>query len=126
MKRLLAMLLLSAIGFLPFGSAFASLYSEHSLPVCCRISGKHHCAIRSAFQESSRKSGLRSESDQCPFAPVVSSATISLSAFPVPAPMLTLQGITYRLVTPEQAGGLVPIIFDRSSQKRGPPVFSLL
>jgi hypothetical protein len=121
MNRLLAIVLLSVIGLLPLGSAFASIKGAENLPACCRTSGKHHCTR----SESGDKPGVRSVADQCPFVPAVNSAFFSVSQFPVPALNLSVESARYQRVAQVQSGRLFRIAFDRNSQKRGPPRFLL-
>jgi hypothetical protein len=121
MKRLLALLLLSAIGSFPFGSAFAEMRSAANLPACCKVSGKHHCAM----QPSGSKPGVRSIAEKCPYAPAITPGSVSVPVFPSPVREFLCQGASHSLVAQEQASGLFRIGFDRNRQKRGPPVFFL-
>jgi hypothetical protein len=120
MNRLLALLLLSAIGILPLGSAFASISVAGSLPACCRASGKHHCQT----QHSNHKPGVRSSRQNCPCAPAISSAPVTTTMFPVPVRHLAVQDTTHYLLAQEQSGHLSRIALDRNCLKRGPPHFS--
>jgi hypothetical protein len=118
MQRLLAVLLLSVIGFLPVSSTFTTASAAQNLPACCRLLGKHHCSAA----HSGGKPGVRSKADQCPFAPSVSSAVVSVLAFPSPAFVLSQTTLDH-WVASAQAQTLLHFAFDRNGQKRGPPAF---
>jgi hypothetical protein len=122
MQRLLAVLLLSVIGFLPVGSAFADASVASNLPACCRALGKHHCAMPGSVSSNAGKPGLRSEADKCTHVPSVSSAAVSVSTFPSPDSRTLFQVRVCHLVASPQAAALFQIAFDRNGQKRGPPV----
>jgi len=118
MQRLLAVLLLSVIGWLPIASALTSASAAQNLPACCRLLGKHHCSIPA----SGRSTHLRSKADQCPFVPAVSSAVVSVLAFASPGFLLVHAPAEHWLAS-AQAQTLLHFAFDRNGQKRGPPAF---
>jgi len=118
MQRMLAILLLGVIGFLPVSSTFTTASAARTLPACCRLLGKHHCSAA----HSGGKPDVRSKADQCPFVPSVGSAAVSVAAFLSPGFVLLHVPVDH-WVAAAQAGTLLHFSFDRNCQKRGPPAF---
>jgi len=118
MQRVLAVLLLSAVGWLPIASALTSASAAQNLPACCRLLGKHHCSAA----HSGGKPDLRSKADQCPFVPAVSAAAVPVLAFPSPGFALPHAPLARRVASARNST-LLHFTFDRTGQKRGPPAF---
>ncbi len=124
MQRLLAILLLSAINF-PLMPLTATRRPDSFLPPCCRINGKHKCALKQAALRHSSVPAIAGVSERCPVSPALLTAVIgphaiflqpaSLRFGPVPTPT--------QLLAQTETLGRVP--FSRTHQKRGPPVLLL-
>lgn len=121
MQRLLAALVLSIIGFLPIAPAFGNVNGTATLPACCRAQGKHKCVMASPQQAV--QIGIRSQCDQCPFAPGVTSTPIASSVFLPASSQVFFAGLLSQLVAQAQTEARYRISFARSRQKRGPPSF---
>jgi hypothetical protein len=119
MQRLLAILLLSVIGYLPVSPAFAAPGSAAKLPACCRAHGKHKCAMRSAQPESA----LYAVCSQCPVSAQLSSPALHVPVFPPVQAALSFDALAIRRIAPEQSAARLSISFDHSRRKRGPPSF---
>ncbi|HEY7305924.1 MAG TPA: hypothetical protein VH601_17500 [Bryobacteraceae bacterium] len=80
MRRLLAILLLAASNtpllILP---AFAQ--TDPELPPCCRIAGKHKCALKHARQYESSGPSIASVGDRCPFVGFSGASGLNLHPF---------------------------------------------
>jgi hypothetical protein len=118
MQRLLALLLLSVIGYLPVAPALASTGTA-ALPACCRAHGKHKCAMRS----QQREAGLYAVCDQCPASAQLSSPAVHAPVFPPVRVGSFLERLAVRRIAPEQSVARLNISFERSRPKRGPPSF---
>jgi hypothetical protein len=129
LRRLLSILLLAIIG-LPFLTPLLAqgAAEDASLPVCCRKSGKHHCAMRLAdhLQASqSHQSTVSTVSETCPSYPGIVAATHpNLLADPVSVSVAT--ALLSHPTGTVQTECKRRIAQDRSRQKRGPPYTSLL
>ncbi len=123
MRRTWATLLLVLFSFSLIGPAvFAEASSQ--LPQCCSRLGKHHCLMGSGVgQHESSSSDIRNIGGKCPYYPFGKA---------VPAhgktPLLSVaQTIFVHVVghaaVQDQTESRYCITFDRSHQKRGPPLF---
>jgi hypothetical protein len=124
MRRLLSICLFAAI-LLPLLAPLLSLgaTAETTLPACCRRGGKHHCmmATMAATKPADGQKRFQVPREICPYqqrALAVAHHEISVAAVPVDTALIRL----HPLATPAQAECLRRISFDRSRQKRGPPV----
>lgn len=121
MQRLLAVLLAVSFSF-PLMIPFLSASPDDQLPPCCRRDGKHGCGMK---KKSSASTGLtvKSSNDTCPLYPVAKSTPIGDRIQP-PAP----RGFAITLIAAAPLAAQMEvryrISFNRSSQKRGPPVSS--
>ena len=132
LRRLLSILLFGAI-LLPLIAPMLSIgaMAQSALPACCRRGGKHQCAMSVAErarmageQDSVASKAVRFKMplERCPYRQR-SLAAVHLQTF---APGAILANRKYVLRVPSaaaQAECLRRISFDRSRQKRGPPVF---
>lgn len=118
MKRTLASLLLSVFGFALILPAF----SDTDLPACCRRDGKHHCAMADMGDAASPDgSAIVSVPSRCPLypnnaLPAGFDATAASAAFMV-VPESICERPNWQPIENHRG-----VIFDSSSQKRGPPV----
>lgn len=120
MRRALATFLLAVFSF-PLIAPALSADAASNLPECCRRGGKHHCAM--AMEDASATGvSFRPIQPRCPLYP-------SAPATPVGelAVILTKSCAIFGLVISHpaihlQTEACYRVSFDRSSQKRGPPV----
>ncbi len=112
---------------LPEASAMltSAVSPDVGLPVCCRRSGKHHCAMSAAERE--KMSQMTSEKrfgaplEQCPMQQKALAAVHHEQSV-VGAADATTVALLQEPSAAAQAECLRRISFDRSRQKRGPPV----
>ncbi len=99
--------------------------SDAGVPACCRRSGKHHCAMTKAEREkmsqvtSERRFGAPLE--RCPMQQKALAAVHHEQSVVGAAGATTVASL-HPLSAAAQAECLRRISFDRSRQKRGPPV----
>jgi hypothetical protein len=95
-----------------------------SLPACCRRMGKHHCEMSSeAGTQKSVSIGIVAE--KCPCTPAVPSA-FHLIVFAPPDNGAAFADLVSHPAIHAQTLAQYRISFDRSRQKRGPPILFLL
>jgi hypothetical protein len=116
----LVVLLLSAFLFPMVAPALAS---DSAVPACCRRNGKHHCGMLQAEKLQAATQDVRATApvERCPFQQKslgVAHHDLSTSAVAATNTIALIQEPT----APSQAECLRRISFDRSRQKRGPPV----
>jgi hypothetical protein len=122
MRRALASLLLVLSAF-PAIAPFLRADSALNLPACCRLNGKHHCAMPAA-QESSSGPAVKAMQPKCCDYP----AAIGVSGQWNVALAANWEAVRGSL--PSQSVTLAPteaprrVLFSRSRQKRGPPTLS--
>lgn len=122
MRRLLAISLLTLFA-LPFAlPLFASGASDANLPICCRRDGKHHCAAMAIG--ASQGNSMRTVGEKCPYS-IAPPAVLVLPTFTPSTAASVFAGIVRHPATAPQTEAQQRISFDRSRQKRGPPVQSL-
>jgi hypothetical protein len=116
----LVVLLLSAFLFPMVAPALAS---DSAVPACCRRNGKHHCGMLQAEKLQAATQDVRATApvERCPFQQKslgVAHHDLSTSAVAATNTIALIQEPT----AASQAECLRRISFDRSRQKRGPPV----
>jgi hypothetical protein len=117
-RRLLAISLLLLFG-LPFAlPLFGSNAAEGSVPACCRRGGKHHCAMISMLPS---ESSTRTVSEKCPYS-IAQPAILVLPSFTPCTSASVFAGITPHPAVAPQVEAWLRISFDRTRQKRGPPL----
>ena len=124
MQRVLALLLLSVVGFWPLAPAIASVDSSSNLPACCRAHGKHKCQMR--FDGSSTQHRTPSLYTSCalyPLSQLVSYAPVGSFVF-LPVVRLSFNPPVRHQVAAAQTDARLTFSFERSGQKRGPPSFN--
>ena len=121
MRRIWAALLVAVFSFALLGPDIFAGLGDRKLPACCRINGKHHCALAKTERGSS--------------GPAFQTGTCSLftadQALP-PLPTAAILKFSAAIVGPvlshpsphPQNAALGRPAFDRSGQKRGPPSLS--
>jgi len=123
MRRGAAIALLAVFSCLLMAPLFAA-DSDASLPACCRRNGKHHCAMRMAFDAWSQHRHFSTVEEKCPYAPLAAVAAHSSVFHAAPARLCFAEVVSHPAQAP-QSNALRRISFSRSRQKRGPPSFSL-
>jgi hypothetical protein len=125
MRRFATILLLLAFSSLVSAPLFAiSTDTDGSMPACCRRDGKHHCMARmtTTMEQSGRHASTIAE--KCPCLP---SAITTAQSYAHALPLATIfySGLLKHPACFAQTEARYRISFDRSSQKRGPPVVLL-
>ncbi|WP_158751488.1 hypothetical protein [Acidobacterium sp. S8] len=121
MRRSLAISLLLLFSFSLLTPFFAP-DAEAAVPACCRRGGRHHCVESDG---DAKDNGTRMIAQRCPYAPEAP-AIVHLTAF-TPAPNeAVFAGLVSHPSVHAQIAAQYRISFDRSRQKRGPPVFFFL
>lgn len=116
-RRVSAALLLAFFGFSLITPELSASDPESKLPLCCRRTGKHHCAMTES--DSSSGPAVQALSPTYPTAAavpvnsVVSLSAISLAAFVIPVTRPAIRPHTQSLCHGS---------FSRTRQKRGPPI----
>lgn len=126
-RRLLASIVLSVIGFLPVAGALSDVTRHVSqLPPCCRAHGKHKCAMRLlqyATSSSPVEPGIYPVCSQYPFLPPASLAPANASVFPPKDSELFRAAIASQPAAQFEDEARYSGCFGRSHLKRGPPTF---
>ena len=120
MRRIWATLLVAMFGFTLIGPVVLSTGGDRELPPCCRKDGKHHCGASQGESASGPTFGVA----RCPLyggeqtlPPMSAAGMLKVSQAIVAA------AASHRIRRP-QTESLIHISFDRSLQKRGPPLLS--
>jgi|SRR5579883_1252967 len=98
----------------------ASDIGEAGLPACCRRSGKHHCAMAGTMLRQ-QGHAISMIAEKCPYTPAVA----RLLPWTPLAPSIEaaiFAGVIRHPAVHAQAEALYRVSFDRTRQKRGPPV----
>lgn len=104
---------------LPFAMPlFGATADQASVPVCCRRSGKHHCMMASHSTQS------RVIGTECPYHILPPAVMVVPTFAPSTAASIFAGVLRHPVVTP-QVEARQRVSFDRSRQKRGPPLLSL-
>ena len=93
--------------------------AEATVPVCCRRDGRHHCAMPP--EESNQGSGVQVVREKCPYTPAAPAVVLLPSFKPSPLAMF-FAGIAQHPAVFPQTDAQRRISFDRTRQKRGPPL----
>lgn len=122
-RRACAVWLLWVSGFLASVPWLFGTDPQAALPTCCRTAGKHHCTSnRTELSDSSYGPSLRARSEKCQHFP----KTTAAPGFAQPAPPAATRAFGAYLcacpASPIQVEARYRISFDRSCQKRGPPL----
>jgi hypothetical protein len=116
-RRTLAISLLMLF-LLPFAQPlFGASAEQATVPVCCRKNGKHHCMMAS-------RSPQRIIGQKCPFHIFPPAVSVVPSFAPSTSASVFAGIVQHPVVTP-QVGARQRVSYDRTRQKRGPPVFSI-
>ena len=122
MQRGTAIVLTLLFGWLLVLPAFGG--SGLTVPLCCRKEGKHHCQMRAAGGSDSGPA-FSAISEKCPCYPHATFASQARLFTPCTARAVHAALILHHAVS-RQAGANYRISYDRSRQKRGPPLPILL
>lgn len=117
MRRLLAYVLLAAIGVIPIVSA-APYQAEVQLPPCCRAHGQHKCALKHAMAGSS----VAVIGSKCPFSEQAQWGLAGLQFLYWRPATSWIAPISNHSTVLAQTEARYRISFSRSRQKRGPPL----
>jgi hypothetical protein len=122
LRRLLSILLFGAFLFPLVAPALAAA-SASGVPACCRRNGKHHCGMLQAEKNQAESQDVRVSApvEKCPFEQKsfgTAHHDLSTSA----AAATNTIALAQEPTAASQAECLRRISFDRSRQKRGPPV----
>jgi hypothetical protein len=124
MRRSLATLLVSVISLSLIAPALIT-DSESYLPACCRRGGEHHCAMKDMAQDAAEApSGpvFAAHTDKCPYFPK-GGALLPHSGIVLACSSRLAASVTFSQFTPQaQAEAADRTSFNRSHQKRGPPI----
>ena len=123
MRRGVAIALVSLFSCMLIAPLFAS-GSDADLPACCRRNGKHHCAMRMAFDAWSQRLHISLVEEKCPYTPLAAVAVHSTVYQPAYASLFFAEVVRHPAVAP-QTNALWRISFSRARQKRGPPLPSI-
>ncbi|MBS1852233.1 MAG: hypothetical protein JST79_15095 [Acidobacteria bacterium] len=95
--------------------------SDAALPACCRRDGKHHCAM-AGMQDPDAQPSFSAVQAKCPMFPA---STVSWDHGPQFLPNISqafYAGVVSHPVVHAQVESLCRIAWERSRQKRGPPI----
>jgi hypothetical protein len=123
MRRGVSIALLSLFSWILIAPLFAS-DSDAGLPACCRRNGKHHCAMRMAFDEQSQRIHISLVEEKCPYTPLAAVAVHGTVYQPACAKLFFAEIVRHPAMAP-QTNALWRICFSRARQKRGPPQLSI-
>jgi len=120
-RRLFAILLLSAIQFVLVAPAF-SVDADTQLPPCCRAHGKHKCAMKRALLPNSiTVSPIATLGEKCPFSAASGdTARAWQSVLFGPSQAFFGSVLSYAAML-AQTEAHFRVSFSRTRQKRGPP-----
>jgi hypothetical protein len=121
------MLLVLFFAFLTLPIAAASQDgSDASLPACCHTHGRHHCSMgRLTGSQQSDTPAFAQLTEKCPYAPSASVNSHNDPRHPGLSALIHAEIVSHPAVH-AQTVARRRIAFDRSRQKRGPPIFLLL
>jgi hypothetical protein len=104
---------------LPFAMPlFGAPADQASVPVCCRRNGKHHCMMASHGTQT------RAIGTKCPYH-IFPPAVMVVPTFAPSTAASVFAGVVQHPVVTPQVEARQRVSFDRTRQKRGPPVLSL-
>jgi hypothetical protein len=120
--RVAAMVLQGVLGVLLLAPAL-SVNTASDLPACCRVSGKHKCALTRMAGTRAETTGGKSLRSNCPYSSVISFGTVPHVTKYVPQVARHLLGLVLDLPARQaQTEARQRISFSRTRQKRGPPI----
>jgi hypothetical protein len=119
MRRRLAIVVAMLLSWTLVLPAF-SLSIESNLPACCRRAGKHHCTMNGAQSQQSGQS-LATLTVKCPYFPHFAMSGHHQAYTGRGATSFYAELVHHPAQAPQTEANY-RISFDRSRQKRGPPV----
>ncbi len=98
--------------------------SAPNVPACCRRDGKHHCAMMDSPGEPSSSTGpaLNAVQQKCPLFPKGGAVPAASKIVFRKSPAVTAAPAPIYTPLPNPTETHVRAAFDRSEQKRGPPL----
>ena len=96
--------------------------AEAGLPLCCRRSGKHHCAMLEMGQRQGH--GISVVAERCPYSPAVA-PVLHLASYAPPSDAAVFAELVSHPAVHAQTDARYRVAFDRARQKRGPPAVDL-
>jgi hypothetical protein len=101
-------------------TALPLVNQESRLPPCCRVGGKHHCAMMDRLL-SDKNTSVRSPRERCPSWPTSTTVT-SIRPYQPPSSALHAgEAVIHFLASSETSLGYV-VSFNSTHLKRGPPL----
>ena len=127
MRRFISISLLLLL-MLPLASPlFAASTADAEIPVCCRRDGKHHCMmakVAKSLTGDSAKAETATLQERCPYN-LATPAAVNLPFVPDEIQTRVFADTVSNPVCPAPTEAHRRIVFDRSHQKRGPPLLIL-
>ena len=118
-RRALAISLMMLFALPLVSSLLGAQEAEMVLPLCCRRNGQHHCDMPS--EKIDEKSGASAVKEKCPYTPLTAAMVLPPLFTPTQAAAI-FAGIVHHPAISPQTEAWSRVSFDRSRQKRGPPV----
>jgi hypothetical protein len=120
-RRLLAIVLLAVINT-PLLTLPAFAQTGPELPPCCRIAGKHKCALKHAVQHEPSGTSITSVGDRCPFTAFTGASGLNLHLFFLTGPGSAFHHAPVISAAPVCFQRIFLTASGRAHYKRGPPV----
>jgi hypothetical protein len=115
------MLLLGLFGFALIAPAVPAGDPESELPSCCRRDGKHACGM----MERKTPAGPAWQTARCPSFPAVKGLPAARADADAPQTTTwTFSASVSEAAARLQTAPALPVVHDRSCQKRGPPTLA--
>lgn len=119
MRRVSAILLVALFGFSLISPAVFASDTDSNLPACCRLAGKHHCAMTARQSDSS--SGPSLNAGKCPFFLAAKGVPVSRTDNLPGVSQAIFAELVSSPASRPQTRALGRIFYGRAGQKRGPP-----
>jgi hypothetical protein len=106
--------------FFPFFADAVFADADAKLPACCRLDGKHHCAIATQ-QDPPSDLGVHGVREKCPYFPAASAAPVQSKIVLPGLTQAIFASIASHPAVQARTESYYRISSDRATQKRGPP-----
>ncbi len=117
MRRAIA---ISLVLLFASATALPLVNQESRLPPCCRVGGKHHCAMMDQLL-SDKGTTIRSPRERCPSWPTRTTVTSLRPYQPLNSALRVGEVVSHFLASSETSAGYV-VSFHSTHLKRGPPL----